>query len=481
MRLLRAAIYCRVSTDEQARDGLSIAAQRKLLLDYASAHNMEVVAEYVDEGASGRTAARPQFQLMIKAARSQPRPFDVILVHKTDRFARNREDAIVYKALLRRECGVHVVCASEQFDDTPTGRLLEGLMEVVAEFFSLNLSQEVHKGMKEKALRGGKALGKLPFGYRTEPDGTIGVVPEQAEVVRLIFQQYATGDWSLAQLARELKAKYGRFGLRWSTATLRNMIRNRFYVGCLVWNVRKGRGGQRTWRTPNEWVVVEDSHPAIIQPDVYQKANQVLSQRARRRGRNPQQDYALKGLAFCMDCGSSMCSNTLPHHARQLSCSGYHNHKGCYYNHIPMGLAEAAVVSALRDLLAGFFGLDHLTIAERQETVEPALANPSKTEAQLKRQFELYVAGAITVEQFTQYLQAERSGIAAQPAQGSTSSGQQNGQSRLAEVTARAKAILELMDDPELPAQVRRNALKKVIYRVEWSRRQDVLQITFVV
>lgn len=495
--MLRAAIYCRVSTEDQAQDGLSIPAQRRVLLEYASTHGMKVVAEYVDEGVSARTPARPQFQLMIRAARSHPRPFDVILVHKTDRFARNREDAIICKALLRRECGVEVISVSEQFDETPTGRLLEGLMEVIAEFFSLNLSQEVRKGMKEKALHGGKVLGRLPFGYRATPDGSIAVVPEEAEVVRFIFHQYATGENSLAEIARKVHSTYGSPGLKWSTSTIRNTISNQFYLGTLVWNRRQTRGTQRQLRSPEEWVVVENSHPPIVSPEVFQRANQVLSQRARCGGRKPQRDYLLKGLMFCMHCGSPMCSNTiswkLKHGAvrtkQLLSCSGYHNGNGCYYNHVEMDLVEGHVIQIIRETFGGFFQASDLSFADlslemlqnKRSQLEERLKN---IETRFQRQFEAYSAGLIDIDQLKQArtsLEEERLRLLAQLEQCSAPHSSSPPRAGLEQVMTRAKALLELMDDGRLPIPVRRSALKHLISRVEYSREKHILRVVLTV
>ena len=263
--MLRAALYARVSTEEQATEGASIAAQRKLLREYAGRGGMSVVAEFVDEGASARSADRPAFQQMVAAARRRPRPFDLILIHKTDRFARNREDAIVYKSLLRRECGVEVVSVAEQFEDSPTGKLLEGIMEVMAEFYSLNLSQEVKKGMREVAGQG-KALGRPPFGYAIGDDGRLTVVPEEAAVVRWIFETYLAGATGLAGIVQRLRQDGpDRFGAaaarcRWSPAAVRNILSNPTYVGDLIWN-RRDTSRQRCLRAPAEWIVTPPPHP----------------------------------------------------------------------------------------------------------------------------------------------------------------------------------------------------------------------------
>ena len=135
--LIPAALYARVSSDRQDVD-LSVAAQLRALRDYAERNGYLVVREYVDEAESGRIADRPQFRLMLDEASKQEAPFNEILVWKFSRFTRKREHAVAFKSMLRRK-GVRVVSITEQADDTPTGKLLEGIIESVDEFYSENL------------------------------------------------------------------------------------------------------------------------------------------------------------------------------------------------------------------------------------------------------------------------------------------------------------------------------------------------------
>ena len=150
---MKVCCYARVSSERQAEKDLSIPAQLKALRRYASERGWEVVAEYVDEVESARTANRPKFKEMIAAARRKSKPFDAILVWKLSRFARNREDSIIYKSLLRKH-GVQVISINEPVDDSAAGKLLEGMIEVIDEFYSTNLAEDVLRGMAENAERG---------------------------------------------------------------------------------------------------------------------------------------------------------------------------------------------------------------------------------------------------------------------------------------------------------------------------------------
>ena len=158
------ALYARVSSDRQDVD-LSIAAQLRALRDYAEKHDYLVAREYVDEAESGRIADRPEFQKMLNEAAKPEAPFKEILVWKFSRFTRKREHAVAFKSMLRRR-GVRVVSITEQADDTPTGKLLEAIIESVDEFYSENLAQEVVRGMREAASRGFWMTTYAPYGYK---------------------------------------------------------------------------------------------------------------------------------------------------------------------------------------------------------------------------------------------------------------------------------------------------------------------------
>ena len=147
-----AALYARVSSDRQDVD-LSVAAQLRALRNYAAQHSYVVVREYVDEAESGRVADRPEFRKMLDAGGRPSAPFQVILVWKFSRFTRKREHAVAFKAMLRRK-GIRVISITEHADDSPTGKLMEAIIESVDEFYSENLAQEVTRGMREAASRG---------------------------------------------------------------------------------------------------------------------------------------------------------------------------------------------------------------------------------------------------------------------------------------------------------------------------------------
>lgn len=163
---MNVVIYARVSSEKQDTD-LSISAQLRALREYVARNGHRVVKEFVDEAESRRTTARPAFREMVSLARRPQKPFDAVLVWKYSRFARNREDSIVYKTMLRKN-GVQVISITEPFEDTPTGRLLEAMIESLDEFYSANLGEEITRGLRESASRGFYLHSRPPYGYRKE-------------------------------------------------------------------------------------------------------------------------------------------------------------------------------------------------------------------------------------------------------------------------------------------------------------------------
>ena len=186
-----AAAYIRVSTEDQME--FSPDSQLRSIQAYALNHHIELLPAhiYLDEGISGRNASkRPAFLQMIANAKKKPHPFDLILLWKFSRFARNRQDSIFYKSMLRRECGIDVISITEPLSPDPTSILIEALLEAMDEYYSVNLAQEVRRGMNEKFRRGG-IVSIPPFGY-TARDGQFIIVPEQSVEILLTAAASAT-------------------------------------------------------------------------------------------------------------------------------------------------------------------------------------------------------------------------------------------------------------------------------------------------
>lgn len=376
---MHVAIYARVSSERQDVD-LSISAQLKALREYASRNDHTVVKEYIDEAESGRSIDRPGFKQMIATARQKTPPFEAILVWKLSRFARNREDSIIYKSLLRKQ-GIQVISINEPLEDTPSGRLLEGIIEVIDEFYSANLSQDVVRGMRENASRGFYTGGYTPYGYRRvkvrdgdtersklEPD------PTTAPVVERIFRECVSGQ-GLKEIAKGLNRDglTTRTGKKWGTTSVHNVLRNEAYAGVLVWDRRKKRRIGASDGLPP--VRVENAWPAIVHRDTFGQAQAKLADRAPRitHPRVVHSEYILSGMIRCKECGTAMIGHAVKSGKFFYYMCGNARRKGrdlCKTPLLPKDKIERFVIDRIKQYILTEENLEELVRLTNEELAQ---------------------------------------------------------------------------------------------------------------
>lgn len=323
-----AAVYIRVSTDEQAREGYSLDAQLKAIKKYAQNNDILIDSKYIfsDEGISARKAEkRPAFMEMIKQAKSKPKKFDVILVHKFDRFSRNREDSVVYKSLLKKEYGIPVISISEPLDpDDKMSIIMEAFLEAMAEYYSLNLSGEVKKGQLEKHSKG-ELQTNPSFGYNVSNNKLI-INETESKVVKMIFEQYAIDNLPMMQIAKNvnalnIKTKRGR---SFENRTIYYILNNPVYIGKLRYT--PGRRNTYDFDDPNT-ILVDGHHEPIIDLDLWNSVQMKLTKNAKWKKTKQHIDlnpkHWTKGIVRCKECGCTMvtCGKT------KLRCNGYNKGK----------------------------------------------------------------------------------------------------------------------------------------------------------
>jgi len=355
---MKVALYARVSSDSQDVD-LSIGAQLRALRDYAARNGHEIVREYVDEAESGRTANRPAFREMIATARTKHPPFEAILVWKLNRFARSRADSVTYKMLLRNR-GIEVISTNEPVDDSPTGRLLEGIIESVDEFYSANLGQDIRRGMRENASRGFFNGSRPPYGFRRvavrdgakvrnrlepEPEGSIA----RQTVVRIF--DMANSGIGCRDIARTLNREgiLTGAGRRWGKVTVHKVLTNEAYCGTLVWGGRPGYPAVRSGEPP---VRVENAWPAIIPRAVFDSVRRKMASRKpwAVHPRTVPSRYLLSGLLFC-SCGQAMTGHSAKSGRNfYYLCSrkSKQGQEGCSARMLPRDRLERLVIDQLR-------------------------------------------------------------------------------------------------------------------------------------
>ena len=353
---LRAALYIRVSSEEQ--NEYSPEAQRKALRAFARQNGMEVMPEFIfEDHISGKSAEkRPGFIQMISLAKSKPRPFDAIIVHKLDRFARNKEESVAFKAMLRKKCGIKVLSATEPLGEDKHSVLLESLLEGMAEYFLLNLSEEVKKGMTQKAHMG-QPQGFAPLGYKMKakenPDDKkteLELVPEEAAYIRNIFSMFVDDDMGTSAIARTLNDKFNaktKKGNPIGKTQINYILRNPVYTGYLRWTPS---GTIDRGRTQEDSIVAKAQHEPIVSEEMFQKAQDKLAAMEKThvyKGR-PYTEFKhwLSGLLKCSACRKTLLYKPSPHPAFQ--CRGYTNAQCNISHHLSLKKAEKVILGELR-------------------------------------------------------------------------------------------------------------------------------------
>jgi len=255
---MKAALYVRVSTTEQAEEGHSIEAQLDLMRAHCARMAWEIAGEYVDAGISGKRDARPQLTALMRDAKA--RRFDVVVVHKLDRFYRNLRALL---DALERLGGYDVafLSISESFDfSTPWGKLALVMLGTLAEIYLDTLSAETSKGKRQRAKEGLANASITPYGYQRAEDGRLTPEPFEAGGVRLAFETYAQGNvsaWDIATLLNQQghrTRQTTRFGSRpWSKDTVTCLLRNPFYAGLV-------RHGQEVYAGQHEAIISRETN-----------------------------------------------------------------------------------------------------------------------------------------------------------------------------------------------------------------------------
>ncbi|MBR6790683.1 MAG: recombinase family protein [Oscillospiraceae bacterium] len=308
----RAALYARFSSDNQRSE--SIDAQVRAMRSYCAQHGILIVDTYIDEAKSATTDRRPAFQKMI--ADSALHTFNIVLVHKLDRFARNRYDSAIYKRELK-ENGVRVYSVLENLDDSPESIMMESVLEGMSEFYSCNLARESMKGLRENALKCKHTGGKPPLGYDIDPVTKQMILnEEEAKAVRLIFAMYADGNgYSEILDALHRENMLTKNGNEFGKNSLYSILTNPKYQGTYVFNrsSAKSVSGTRNshlLKNSEEIIAIENGCPRIIDDETFNIVQKRLESHRHTGGRNNAKHvYLLSGKVFCKECGRAMVGN----------------------------------------------------------------------------------------------------------------------------------------------------------------------------
>lgn len=280
-------IYARYSSDSQREE--SIEGQLRECREYAERNGITILGTYIDRALSAKTDNRPEFQRMIKD--SAKGLFDIVLVWKLDRFARNRYDSARYKTALKKN-GVKVVSATEHISEGSEGIILEAVLEGYAEYYSAELAEKVIRGLTENALKCKHNGGTVPMGLCVDEQQHYQIDPITAPVVLEMFIRYKDGA-TMQSLVNGLNER-GIRSLRGGKITLNimeHLLKNRRYMG------------EYRYRD----VVVEDGIPAIVSKELFEQVQEQLAKNRKAPARHKaEDDYLLTTKLYCGKCGKFM-------------------------------------------------------------------------------------------------------------------------------------------------------------------------------
>lgn len=478
------AAYIRVSDERQ--DEYSPDSQLKKIREYAAKDGIMIPDEYVfyDDGISGRSAKkRGDFNRMIATAKEKDHPFEVIFVWKFSRFARNQEEALVYKNLLRKN-GVSVVSVSEPIPEGHFGTLIERIIEWMDEFYSINLGTEVIRGMTEKVTRGEPTCAP-PIGYimrdkKYYPDEEGGT----AALVREIFERYANGEKQRA-IALDLgeRGVRTRQGNKPDNRWIEYILRNPVYIGKLRWSRDGARAVSKRDYENENIMVIDGLHEPLISLDLWELVQSMLDAQSRAYAKHARREqpieHMLKGLVRCSSCGSTLSASgwSGKNKTRCLQCCSYA--KGvCKTSHnVTIPRIEEAFVEGLRE-----------AVKEKQFTIVPKVTKKPDTatidydkliaveERRLERARQAYLAEIDTIEQYSdnkKEITARIDDLRARQTKETPV------EVDIDVFAAKVMGVLELLEREDVSPQAKNEALHTIIEKVVYEKANNNLAIYF--
>lgn len=300
----KAIIYARVSTTRQADDGLPVESQIEQGYRKAAALGADVLTVFTDAGISGRTDERPAFREAVRYCAAYGVQF--FICWSTSRFARNKLDAALYKRELEKS-GTRVVYVSVDLDNrTNSGWMLESMLEIFDEHYSRQVSADTQRSMVKNATDGYFNGGRVPLGYETVQDGKrkrLKISEAEAGTVRMMFRLCVDGCGAkniAMQLNRDGRLNRGR---QWNKNTVLNMLKNRIYIGQVIFNRTTHN---KTERPQNEWIITQAHEPIIDQETFMEIQRRFDAPGVSEGGGSPNSCFVFTGLLRCGKCGAAM-------------------------------------------------------------------------------------------------------------------------------------------------------------------------------
>lgn len=477
------AAYVRVSDERQ--DEYSPDSQLKKIREYAAKEGYMIPDEYVfyDDGISGKSVKkRDDFNRMIATAKEKTHPFDKIYVWKFSRFARNQEEAIVYKSLLAKH-SVSVVSVSEPIPEGHFGSLIERIIEWTDEYYLANLSGEVIRGMTEKVTRGEPVI-PPPFGYKM---GDRRYVPDEIEapIVREMFERYANGEGHRL-IARSLGARgvRTRRGNMPDNRFVEFILRNPVYIGKLRWTLDGIRAVSKRDYDNENIMIIDGNHEPLVSMELWEAVQKRSKEQKLKYGKHARREqpigYMLKGLVRCSSCGATLaCASATSGKAKLLTlqCCSYAR-GACHTSHsIVLDKANAAVIEGLRTVVQ----TKRFTIAPREVKKSDSTAiDYDKLIAvevrRLERAREAYLAEIDTLEVYAKNKKEIEARIADLKAKRDADT---ESQINADDFAKKVMSVVEFIQRDDVTEQAKNEALRTIVEKIVFEKAKGNFAIYF--
>jgi len=301
----KALVYCRVSTEEQAKEGYSLDAQEKTCSSFLKNNGYRIESVYRDEGKSATTLNRPALQDLL-AKCQQDKDIDAVVVQETDRLARNTKDHLTIRAILKKAEVKLISVAQPMLDDSPEGNMIDTILASVNQFQSDINSRKTRKGLQEKFNKGWWP-GWAPLGYINKKSGNDQKIvvkdPEKWHLIKRAFKMYLTGNYSVVEVVEKLHKKglLSKTGVKVPYSVMTNILRNPFYAGIMKWNDQEKMG----------------KHKPMITPEEYRQILTIMNVHNYHACRRRKHNFLLRGFVFCDICGQRYTADR--HRAGKIS------------------------------------------------------------------------------------------------------------------------------------------------------------------
>lgn len=428
-KIEQVAIYCRVSTIEQAEEGYSIDEQERLLRDWCNRMNYSVYKVYSDRGISGKDIKnRPALKELLKDA--EERKFQMVISWKINRISRKLSDVLKIVDILEQN-SISFNSYSEQFDNsTPAGKMQFQMMALIGEFERGTIAQNVKMGMCAKA-KSGEWCGGRVLGYDLVPvenqegakrkKNRLTINEKEAEAVRFIFNEYVNGKGYKAITNQLNKLSYKtKKGNDFSVGSIREILTNPVYIGKVRYNVRQNWSEKRRRNINANPIITDGIHEPIIEEGLWDKVQAIMESKKGKPSRIYDGEYPLTGILKCPKCGAGMVisrtTNKLADGTKKriaYYCCGAWKNKGtsvCNSNTIRVDKANEYVFNKLSELLSNEKMVETIVRnvnKERHNKINPAKKELERIDKELEKidrkkikLFEAYEEELISKEEF---------------------------------------------------------------------------------